>query len=186
MDPVTLVATLSAGAAVAGGSGAAAGLTEVVKVSVVDAYTACKKAIRSRFGDDEDAKEKLAQLEVRPDDAALQEAVAGYVQAHGAGEDAAVVQAAGVLRVQLARIGGGVGSITTGDVRDNTMTADRGGIATINLAGGATAGYAVGAAAGSEDADPRWPGTAYRRAFPVPGGPTSRTAARSPRARSTT
>jgi len=154
MDPGTLVATLSAGAAVAAGSGAAAGLTEVVKTGIVDAYTACKKAIRARFGDDEDAKEKLAQLEVRPDDTALQQALTGYVQVHAATEDDAVTRAADALQVQLARVEGGIGSVTTGDVRDNTLTADRGGIAVVNLAGGARAGYTATSGEASKDTDP--------------------------------
>jgi hypothetical protein len=154
MDPATLVATLSAGAAVAAGSGAASGLTEVVKTGIVEAYTTCKKAIRSRFGDDEDAKEKLAQLEVRPEDPALQQALAGYVQAHGAGEDVAVARAADALHMQLAHIEGGISSNTTGGIHHNTLTADRGGIAAVNITGGATAGYTAGAKAGSEDADP--------------------------------
>jgi hypothetical protein len=49
-----------------------------------------------------------------------------------------------VLRVQLARIDGGVGSITTGDIRDGRVSADRGGIAAVNVTGGATAGYSGG------------------------------------------
>lgn len=151
MDPVSLVAALSAGAMVAAGAGAAAGLTEVVKTSIVEAYTACKRAVRVRFGDDEDAKEKLSQLEVRPDDPALQQALADYLDTHRAGEDPAVAQAAQALRVSLARVEGGIGSITTGDVTENTITADRGGIAAVNITGGATAGYTAPPGA----ADPR-------------------------------
>jgi hypothetical protein len=155
MDPGTLVATLSAGAAVAAGSGAAAGLTEVVKTGIVDAYTACKRAIRARFGDDEDAKEKLAQLEVCPDDTALQQALTGYVQAHAATVDEGVTRAADALQVQLARVEGGIGSVTTGGVRDNTLTADRGGIAVVNLTGGVRAEYAATSGEASKDTDPR-------------------------------
>jgi hypothetical protein len=151
MDPATLVATLSAGAAVDVGSGAAAGLTDVVKTEIVDAYTACKKAIRTRFGNDEDAKERLAQLEIRPDDQTLQNALTGYVVAHSAGEDATVAQTVDALRVQLARIDGGVGSITAGDIHDNKLTADRGGSAAVSITSGATALYT----APPGDADPR-------------------------------
>ena len=141
MDPVTVVAALVAGAKVAAGAGAAAGLTDVVKTGIIDAYTACKKALRARFGDDEDAKEKLAQLEVKPDDAALQQALTGHVQAHGVVQDPALAQAVEGLRVQLARIEGGISSITTGTVTGTTLTADRGGIAAVNITGGAHAGY---------------------------------------------
>jgi hypothetical protein len=151
MDPVSMVAALSAGATVAAGAGAAAGLTEVVRTGIVEAYTACKRAVRARFGSDEDAKEKLGQLEVKPDDPALQRALAGYLETHGAGEDPAVVQAVDVLRVSLARIEGGIGSITTGDITGNTIAAGRGGIAAANITGGASAGYA----APPGDADPR-------------------------------
>jgi hypothetical protein len=151
MDPVSLVAELSAGAAVAAGAGAAAGLTDVVKTGIVEAYAACKRAIRARFGDDEEAKEKLGQLEVKPDDPALQQALAAFLETHRAGEDPAVARAAEALRLQLARIEGGIGSITTGDITDNTFTADRGGIAAANITGGATAGYT----APPGDADPR-------------------------------
>jgi hypothetical protein len=141
VDPVSLVAALSAAAGVAAGAGAAAGLTEVVKAGVVEAYTACKKAIRARFGDDEDAKEKLAQLEVQPDSPALQQALAGYLETHRVSDDPGVTRTGQALQVQLARIEGGIGSITTGDVSNTTVTADRGGIAGVNIAGGATAGY---------------------------------------------
>ena len=151
MDPVSMVAALSAGATVAAGAGAAAGLTDVVKTAIVDAYTACKKAVRARFGDDEDAKEKLGQLEVKPDDQALQQALSRYLETHRAGDDPAVAQAAEALRVSLARIEGGIGSITTGEITDNTITADRGGIAAANITGGAIAGYT----APPEAADPR-------------------------------
>jgi hypothetical protein len=150
MDPVSLVAMLSAGATVAAGAGAAAGLSELVKTGIVDAYTACKTAVRSRFGDDEDAKEKLGQLEVKPDDPALQTVLAGYLEKHRAGEDPAVTQAAESLRVSLARIEGGIGSITIRDITGNTITADRGGIAAATITGGATAGYTP-----QGDADPR-------------------------------
>lgn len=150
MDPGTVVATLSMGAAAAG-VGAAAGLTDVAKAAVVDAYTACKKAIRARFGDDEDAKEKLGQLEVKPDDTALQRALAGYLQAHQAGQDPAVAQAVDALRVALTRVEGGLGSVTTADITDNTNTADHGGIAAAVITGGATAGYT----ASPGGADPR-------------------------------
>jgi hypothetical protein len=139
VDPLSLVATLSGGATVAAGAGAAAGLTEVVKRGVVEAYTACKRAIRTQFGDDEDAKEKLAQLEVRPDDPVLQEAVAGFLQTHRADEDAVVTEAAEALRVQLARIQSG--TVSMGDVTDTMIIADRGGIAGVNITGGAAAGY---------------------------------------------
>ena len=152
MDPQGVVAVLAAGASVAAGAGAAAGLTDVVKTGIIDAYTACKKALRARFGDDEDAKEKLAQLEVKPDDAALQQALTGHVQAHGVVQDPALAQAVEGLRVQLARIEGGISSITTGAVIGNTVTADRGGIAAVNITGGAHAGYTPPAGG---DGDPR-------------------------------
>jgi hypothetical protein len=140
MDPGTVVATLSTGAAPAG-AGAAAGLTDVAKAAIVDAYTACKKAIRCRFGDDEDAKEKLGQLEVKPDDAALQQALAAHLDSHRVGEDPAVAQAVDALRVALTRVEGGLGSVTAGDIADNTITADHGGIAAAVITGGAAAGY---------------------------------------------
>ena len=141
MEPVSLVAALVAGAKVAAGAGAAAALTDVVKNGIVDAYQGCKKAIRARFGDDEDAKEKLGQLEVKPDDPALQQAVTDHLARHGADQDPVVAQAADALQVQLARIEGGVGSITTGDISNNEVKADRGAIAAVNITGGATTGY---------------------------------------------
>lgn len=151
MDPASLVEVLAAGAAVAAGAGAAEGLTEIVRTGIVEAYAACKTAIRARFGDDEDAKEKLAQLQVQPDNPALRQALAGYLDSHRAGEDPAVAQAGEALRVQLARVEGGIGSLTSGDITNNTITADRGGIAAVNITGGASAGYT----ASPEDADPR-------------------------------
>jgi hypothetical protein len=132
MDPGTVVATLSAAA----GAGAVAGLTDTAKAAIVDAYTACKKAIRARFGDDDDAKEKLGQLEVKPDDTALQQALVGYLQTHQAVQDPAVTQAVEALRVVLTRVEGGVSSVTTGNITDNTITADRGGIAAAVITGG--------------------------------------------------
>jgi hypothetical protein len=144
-----LVAALVAGAKVAAGAGAAAGVTDVVKNGITDAYAACKKALRARFGDDEDAKEKLSQLEVKPDDPGLQQALTGHVDAHAAAQDPVVVEAAEGLRVQLARIEGGIASITTGAITGNELTADRGGIAAVNITGGATAGYT--APPGGED-----------------------------------
>jgi hypothetical protein len=141
MDPASLTETLATGATIAAGAGAAAGITDTVKAGIVDAYTACKKAIRARFGDDDDAKEKLAQLEVKPNDPELREALAAYLEAHQAGEDPAVAQTAQALRVVLTRVDGGLGSTTTGDITDNTITADHGGIAAAGITGGATAGY---------------------------------------------
>lgn len=143
MDPGSLVATLATGATVAAGAGAAAGLTDVVKAGIVEAYASCKKAVRARFGDDEDAKEKLSQLEVKPDDPALRQALARFVEAHRVGEDPAVAQAVDALRVTLSRIDGGIGSVTTGDITGNTLSADRGGIAAAVITGGATTGYTV-------------------------------------------
>lgn len=141
MDPVSLVEALAAGAAIAAGAGAAEGLTELVRTGIVEAYTACEKAVRARFGDDEDAKETLAQLEVRPGSSPLREALIGHVTTSGAGEDPVVVRAGETLRLHLARIEGGVGSISTGAIGATTVTADRGGIAGVNITGGATAGY---------------------------------------------
>ena len=132
---------LSAGAAVSAGAGVAAGLTEVAKTGIIDAYTTCKKAIRARFGDDEDAKEKLAQLEVRPDNPALQQALTASLQTHQAGDDPTVAHAAQTLRIHLDRVEGGLGATLTGDITHNTITADRGGIAAASIAGGARAGY---------------------------------------------
>lgn len=137
MDPGTVVATLSAAA----GAGAVAGLTDTAKAAIVDAYTACKKAIRARFGDDDDAKEKLGQLEVKPDDAALHQALLGYLQTHQVVQDPAVMQAVDALRMVLTRVEGGVSSVTTGNITENTITADRGGIAAAVITGGAAAGY---------------------------------------------
>ena len=54
--------------------------------------------------------------------------------------------------MQLARIEGGISSITTGAVIGNTVTADRGGIAAVNITGGAQAGYTPPAGG---DGDPR-------------------------------
>ena len=141
MDPQGVVAVMAAGASVAAGAGAAAGLTDVVKTGIIDAYAACKKALRARFGDDEDAKEKLAQLEVKPDDATLQQALADYLATHQVDQDPGVAGAVDQLQVQLARIEGGISSISTGAVIGNTLTADRGGIAAVNITGGAHAGY---------------------------------------------
>jgi len=136
-----MVEALSAGAAVAAGTGGAGGITEAVKSAVVDAYGASKKALRGRFGDDEDAKEKLGQLEIKPDDPGIQEALTGYVKRYRAAEDPGVAEAVEALRVQLARVEGGIGSIRTGDITDNTLTADRGGVVGVNITGGVTAGY---------------------------------------------
>ncbi len=138
---MTLVVALAAGAKIAAGTGAAAGLSEVVKTGITDAYAACKKAIRTRFGTDKDAKEKLAQLEVKPDDAALQQALATYLSTHQVEHDPAVTQAASALQVQLTRIEGGIGSITTGPITGNTITVDHGGVAAVNITGGVHAGY---------------------------------------------
>ncbi len=141
MDPLTMMQALSAGAAVAAGAGAGKGLTEVVKTGIVDAYTASKHAIRARFGADEDAKETLSQLEMKPDDLQLRHALASYLDTHHVIEDPASASAVEALQVQLARVEGGIGSISTGDITDNTLRADRGGIASVTINGGATAGY---------------------------------------------
>jgi hypothetical protein len=144
VDSTALVTLLAEGAVLVG-AGAAAGVSEVVTTAVTDAYQACKKAVRRLFGDDEDAKEKLGQLEVKPDDQRLIGELRAFVESHRAVEDPVVLKTAAALRNALADAGPVVGSIS------GTFTADRGGIAAAVITGGASTSYSPG----READDPR-------------------------------
>ncbi len=87
-----------------------------------------------------------------PDDATLQQALADYLATHQVDQDPGVAGAVDQLQVQLARIEGGISSISTGAVIGNTLTADHGAIAAVNITGGAHASYTPPAGG---DGDPR-------------------------------
>ncbi|MFI1920291.1 hypothetical protein [Nocardia sp. NPDC020380] len=88
MDPVTIIATAVA-------VGAAAGLTDSAKQSVVDAYTGLKSLIARRYHDVD-----IKQVEGKPESLAKRESLAEDLADQGAGDDSELLEAAvEVIRV---------------------------------------------------------------------------------------
>jgi hypothetical protein len=121
MDPITtvIVAALAAGAA--------AGVTDVAKQAIVDAYDGLKRIIQTRFGGQSDLSNAITSLESKPDSAGRKDTLQEEVAATQADQDEEVLAAVQALEEKL---------LAQGDVRIQKMLRSEGGEQTMRGRGG--------------------------------------------------
>ena len=126
MDPITtaIVAALAAG--VASGAG------EVGQKVIVDAYSALKAALKSKFGVDSDLVEAVDQLEKKPDSAGRQETLKEEVTAAKADQAPEILKAAQDLLDLIKAQPGGEQHVQTA-IGSYIAQADRGGAASVSV-----------------------------------------------------
>lgn len=100
MDPITTAMTAALVAA------ASAGVTDLGRKAVLDAYEGLKRLVKARLGHRPDVTEALAKLEEAPDSPSRARALSAAVVASGAADDAELVNAARTLLERATAHGG--------------------------------------------------------------------------------
>ena len=122
MDPITaaILAALSAG------------LTEVSKTAIMDAYTQIKALLASKFGGTSDVVHAVEQVEAKPDSAGRRAMLQEEITAVKADQDPDLLRTAQTL-LHLLQASSAEGSQTQTATGNYIAQADRGSTASVNV-----------------------------------------------------
>ncbi len=114
MEPLTTISTAIVAAVTAG---ATAGVTAVGKQTIVDGYSALKKAIKDKFGKDSKSVQAIKELEGDPDSKARQGVLAEKIEDEKVYEDRSVIKIAQQLILMLDKSESGCQALAKYNVR---------------------------------------------------------------------
>lgn len=127
MEPVT-TAILAAIAA-----GASAGVSDVAKKAMGDAYGGLKTLLQRKFGGESKVVEAVERLEADPESAGWKETVEKEATKAGANQDRDLIAAAEAVLARLKELPAGQQQHIMSAIGSYIAQADRGGTATVNV-----------------------------------------------------